>query len=115
MLLQSTENLRKLENSPRLNGQNHPPAYVIITNNSFWYDLKGQNFKFAALGEGFKIPNFNHDYKDTIQNALVEREKHKEVFGLLDSMHKHQEIPATFDGENPELAFNLVDDGNPTL
>lgn len=115
LLLQAAESLRELENSPRLKGQNHPPAYVIITNNSFWYDLKGQNFKFAALGEGFKIPSFKHDYKDTIQNALVEREKHKEVFGLLDSMHKHQEIPATFDGENPELAFNSIDDGNPPL
>ena len=115
LLLQAVDSLRELENSPLLNGQNHPPAYVIITNNSFWYDLKGQNFKFAALGEGFKIPSFKHDYKDTIQNALLEREKHKEVFGLLDSMHKHQEIPATFDGENPGLAFNLVNDGNPPL
>lgn len=115
LLLQSTESLRKLEVSPRLNGQNLPHAYVIITNNSFWYDLKGQNFKFAALGEGFKIPSFKHDYRATIQNGLIEREKHKEVFGLLDSMHKHQEIPATFDGENPEIAFNLVEDENPRL
>lgn len=115
LLLRAAESLRELETVPRLNGQNLPQAYVIITNNSFWHDLQGQNFKFAALGEGFKIPGFKNDYKGTIRDGLIEREKHKEVLGLIDSMAKHQEIPVTFDGKNPALAFNQVSDDNPPL
>lgn len=114
-LIQAQEEIRKLEESSQFNGVDLPPAYVIMTNNSFWYDLQGQNFNFAALGEGFKIPGFKTKYKGTIHDALIEREKHKEVFGLLDSMHKHREIPSTFDGENPELAFNLGGEQNPAL
>ncbi|MEK6857928.1 MAG: SEC-C domain-containing protein [Nanoarchaeota archaeon] len=114
-LLKVQKEIRKHEKNPILNGVNLPKAYVIITNNSYWYDLQGQNFNFSALGEGFQISSFKDDYKDTIRNALVEREKHKEVFGLLESMHKHQEIPSTFDGENPVLALNTVDDENSSL
>lgn len=114
-LKEAQQKSRKLETDPNLHGEELPPAYIVFTNNSYWHDLQGQNFKFAALGEGFKIPSFKDDYKDTIQNALLEREKNKEVFDLLDSMHTHQEIPVTFDGENPELAFTSTEDEDPRL
>lgn len=114
-LLNAQEDIRKQEETPILNGVELPKAYVILTNNSYWHDLKGQNFNFVALGEGFQIQGFKTDYKGTIHDALIERKKHKEVFDLLESMRKQSEIPSTFDGENPDIAFHKGDDENPPL
>lgn len=107
--------IRKHEANPVLNGKPLPKAYVVITNHSYWHDLKGRSFHFSALGEGFQIPNFKDDYKDTIKNGLKAREQHKEIFDLIQSMHKHRDIPSTFDGENPALAFGKPDKGNSPL
>lgn len=112
-LLNAVERLNDLETSPKLGGESLPPAYVIFTNHPFWYDLGG-NSQFATVSEGFKIPGFKVNYSGTVKEALAEREKHKEVFELLDSMKAHQEIPATFDGSNPETTFN-PDEENPPI
>lgn len=107
------ELLHELENSPHQKGEYLPPAYVIFTNHSFWNDLKGNKSHFAALNAGFKIPTFTR-FEGTVKDALIERKRHKEVFDLLNSMDTHTEIPSTFDGENPVIAFG-PDDGNARL
>lgn len=114
LLLNAVEQLNELETSPKLQGETLPPAYVIITNHSFWHDLQGRDCHFAGMSEGFKISTFKADYRDSVKNALIERERHKEVFELLESMQKHQGVPSTFDGENPETAFH-PDGKNPPL
>jgi hypothetical protein len=113
-MIGARERLNELETLPLLKGENLPPAYVIFTNHPFWNALEGTEFPFAAMAEGFKIPSYKTGYKDTVKNALIEREKHKEVSDLLESIETHGEIPSTFDGENPEIIFG-EDDGNPRL
>lgn len=114
-LLNARNDIRKQEKTSSLNGVGLPKAYVILTNNSYWHDLQGHNFNFVALGEGFQIQGFKTDYQATIHDALIEREKHKEIFDLFESMKKQSEIPSTFDGENPVLAFANPDDKNSPL
>ena len=42
---------------------------------------------------------------ENLRKALDSREKHKEIFELLQSFKEHYEIPSTFDGEIPEFVF----------
>lgn len=113
-MLSSRERLNELETSHYLNGQNLPAAYVIFTNHPFWNALKSSEFHFSAMCEGFKIPTIKAGYKDTIRNALIERERHREIFDLIESIESHGGIPSTFDGENPEIRFGDLDE-NPRL
>lgn len=116
LLVKAQKQIRKHEEDPTVNGVQLPPAYVIVTNTSYWHALQGQDFHpLAAVGEGFLMPTFKDNYKDTINNLLAAREKDKEVLDLIVSMQKHKDIPSTFDGENPALAFGEVDKDNPPL
>lgn len=114
-LEKAQERIRKHEKKPTLNGIQLPKAYVVITNSSYWHNLEGHFNHSSAFREGFLIPNFKDDYKDTVHNLLSAREQHKEIYGLLDSMQKHGNIPSTFDGENPAVAFGDTDEKNPPL
>ncbi len=101
--------IRSREGSLNVHCEPAPPAYVIVTNHSYQYNLETSNFRRSALAEGFKIPEFKVDAEfPNIRAVLKAREKHYEMLMLMDSVRDHYEIPATFDGEMPEFAFGEV-------
>ena len=98
--------IRTREEKLTINGQAAPPAYVIVTNNPHGYDLNGEVMTWAAA-EGYKIPDFRLDSGFlSLREALNARERHIEVFSLMKSLARHREIPSTFDGDSPDLAFS---------
>jgi len=97
--------IRTREEKLTIDGQPAPPAYVIVTNNPHSYDLNGEVMTWSAA-EGFKIPDFRVDSGFlSLRDALNARERHIEMFSLMKSLAKHREIPSTFDGDSPDLAF----------
>lgn len=97
--------LRKMENL-EVGGAPADPAYVLVTNHPYTYDLEGTEFRSSILAEGFKIPDFRADSEfPTILAAVEARERHQEMHDLLKFLRHSLEIPSTFGGENPEFAF----------
>lgn len=97
--------LRKIEPDAITNGNPSPEAYLIITNYPYHYELDSVSYNCSAIAVGFKIPEFNFDSKfSSLLGALEARSKHREMFDLIECM-SNQEVPATFDGESPEFAF----------
>jgi len=83
-----------------------PSTYVILTNHPWVLDLDGEAGAPAYAGQAFKLDGFQFDSgKQTLQALVSDREQHRDMYHLLESMHKHQEIPTTFDGDMAELAF----------
>lgn len=98
--------LRKNESSKTINNTSAPSAYVFVTNHPHQYNLENTNLKHAIFAEGFKIPDFKIDTKfSNIRDALKAREKHKDMYLLIESLKNHYDIPSTFDGEIPEFAY----------
>jgi len=59
-----------------------------------------------VLATGFHIADFGPDARHASYKGVLEsRERHAEMFALMNSMRTHYEIPSTFDGEMPDLAF----------
>ena len=84
-----------------------PSAYVVVTNQYHADNPEATNLACEAFAEGFKIPDFRYDAKfHTLREALEARNKHFEMFRLMESLRTHYEIPSTFDGEIPELFFD---------
>jgi len=101
------EQIRYQETKPFVGGDEKPSAYVIVTNHTFHNNLDALNMSCQAFATGFKIPDFCPDVAfNGYYAALQAREKHCEMFALLESLRKHYEIPSTFDGELPEFAFS---------
>lgn len=106
---EAVTDLREAEVRLTINGNPAPPAYVILTNHPFIYNLENADFARAALGEGFKIPDFRYDATfNDLRSALDSRESHRDLFDLMQSLRTHNRIPSTFDGENPEIAFGDI-------
>lgn len=107
---QLSAHLRELEKRLSIKGNPAPQAYVFLTNFPYQFNLEATNvFKFA-LAEGFKIPEFNFGLSTpNIREALRIRKDHYEMFQLIKSIHEHSEIPSTFDGEAPDLAFGKTE------
>ena len=84
-----------------------PPAYVFITNHSFVYNLEGIQFERMGFAYGFKIDYFKGNTAYTsLRDARLMREKHIDMVRLIKSMREQDAVPATFDGDIPEFAFN---------
>jgi hypothetical protein len=89
-----------------ITGTPAPAAYLFVTNHPYQYNLETTSSRPAVLAEGFKIPDFKIDSRfRSIRDVLKAREKHYEMFQLMDSIRTHYEIPSTFEGEIPEFAF----------
>ncbi|MGH6848663.1 MAG: YecA family protein [Methylocella sp.] len=98
--------IRYQETTPFADGRVMPSAYVIVTNHAFHNNLEAMDMALQAFSTGFKIEDFCPDVPfKGYYAALQARERHSEIFALLQSLKTHYEIPATFDGEIPELAF----------
>lgn len=99
--------IREAEKAPPPDGSDKPSAYVIVTNHAFHNNLEAVGAGVQAIAAGCRIPDFGPDVPfNRLQAVLESEEKHVEMFALVDSMRAHFDIPVTFDGEIPELAFN---------
>ena len=86
--------------------QQLPPAYVFFTNAPWEHHLDDYEWRQFALADGFQIEEFKLDHQfPSLRAAINGRQAHIEMHDLLKSIRVHSTIPATFDGENPELAF----------
>ena len=83
-----------------------PPAYIVMTNTPWEHYLDGIQWRQSALADGFNIDEFKLDHGFPSLRATIDgRQAHIEMHDFLESMRRHSEIPSTFDGEYPELAF----------
>ncbi|MCC7005766.1 MAG: SEC-C domain-containing protein [Ottowia sp.] len=96
--------VRRFETDPQT--KQLPPAYVFLTNSPWEHHLDDIAGRQVALGDSFRIDDFKFNYLySSLRAAINSRQAHIEMHELLKSMRTHAEIPATFDGDNPELAF----------
>ena len=96
--------IRNLEKNS-VNSEDLPPAFLFLTNYPVHHHLDDVNVGHAVITDGFKIPEYKTDHPYPLHDAIVNRDKHKDIHHLLKSMERYSEIPVTFDGEIPELAF----------
>jgi hypothetical protein len=97
--------LRSFEGK-QLNGKPLPEAYIFVTNTPWHLHLRDTNIHCEVLIEGFQIPDFKGDVPaPSLRAAINAREKHIEMHDLIRSIQDHSDVPVTFDGEIPELAF----------
>jgi len=86
--------------------QRLPPAYIFFTNTPWEHHLDSAGWRRLALGDGFHIDEFKVDHEfPSLRAAIDGRQAHIEMHELLKSMGAHSDIPVTFNGESPELAF----------
>ena len=105
-LQKSLADIRLFEGK-QMNGSPLPPAYVFVTNYPFEHNLEKENTRGSALAEGFQIPDFKMGTQFlSIRDAYEARKAHAEMYHLISSLQKHSDIPSTFDGEAPELAYD---------
>lgn len=101
------DSLRRKEESLTIRGAAAPEAYVFVTNHPYHYALDEIDFRVGIYAFGFKIKDFGIDAKfRNLHEALVSRDKHVEMFSLMDSIRDHFDIPSTFEGEIPEFALD---------
>lgn len=104
--LKALTDLRSFEGRT-LNGKPLPPAYLIVTNRPHDLALDKKHLQTAILAEGFQIPGFKFDTAySSLRAAHNSRKEHSDIHQLLKSIGIHSEIPTTFDGTAPELAFS---------
>src|SRR5262249_20135814 len=97
--------LQRCESTLTVNGQAAPPAFVVVTNHPYHYDLEGPIRGMAVLAGGFKIPDFGLGGRlTTVREAFETKQKYADIFALVDGLRNYW-IPSTFDGEAPEVAF----------
>jgi hypothetical protein len=88
-----------------VHGEPTPPAYVIVTNNPYSYHPDSPIDRWAGA-HGYKIPDLKvRTQFANLREMINARDKHREIFDLMESVRDHATIPSTFDGEIPEFAF----------
>jgi hypothetical protein len=114
IVAESIQDLRERESSLLIDRGPAPPAYVFVTNYPYYQHLDLPLAASMILATGFKIPDFGPDEPFTDAHAYIRaKERHLEMHALLASLREHQEIPATFDGDNPDQAY--AEEENPRL
>jgi hypothetical protein len=102
--------IRDNEKTSFRSGAEKPSAYVFVTNHAFHNNLTAVDVGMQVFADGFRIPDFGPDVPHSSYKGVLDaRERHVEMFALMKSMQTHYEIPSTFDGEMPELAFQNAD------
>lgn len=104
---EALDQIRYVEKLAAPDGGPKPSGYVFVTNHAFHNNLTAVDFGVQALAASCRKPGFAPDYIFSgLKEFLEHREAHVEMLALIASMKKHYEIPSTFDGEIPELAFD---------
>jgi hypothetical protein len=97
--------LQRREPTLTVNGQPAPPAFVVVTNHPYHYDLEGPIGGMAVLAGGFKIPEFGLGGRlTTVRKAFETKQKYADIFALVNAIRNYR-VPSTFDGELAEFAF----------
>ena len=105
MLNYAIRMLRGMEGR-KVNGQDLPPAYVIVTNTPWHHHLESTSYRGCYDMDGFQMPDFKANAKlPNLRAAIDARERHIELLELKKSVQDHSSVPVTFDGEIPEFAF----------
>ncbi|MFD1578292.1 hypothetical protein [Ramlibacter ginsenosidimutans] len=91
-----------------LGGKPAPAAYVCVTNHPYHQTLTGTAIKRLMVAEGFKVPDFGTTWFPTLIEQFKAEQRHAEVLALRDAFKNYQ-VPATFDGEVPEVAFGQIE------
>jgi hypothetical protein len=108
-LASALQDLRAFEGRVDHHGVPLPPAYLVVTNRPYAHHLEGSNTKVSAMFEGFQISDFKMDAGFLGPRAAHRaRLAHLDIHRIAESMQKHSEIPATFDGQTPELTVGKI-------
>jgi hypothetical protein len=100
------DQIRFAETSDTPGGEEKPSAYVVVTNHAFHNNLHDTGSGLEVLAAGCRIPDFGPGIGHRSFKGVLEwKERHREMLAFLDSLKTHYDIPATFDGEIPEMAF----------
>jgi hypothetical protein len=92
-----------------IDGQPAPPAYVIVTNHPYQYDLEATRTGIVVISAGFKIPGFGSLMPfPTYVEAYRAKQKHIDLFHLIKAIGNFT-IPTTFNGEVPEFEFGQAE------
>lgn len=75
-----------------------PSAYVIATWAPEEHHLDATGSPFATMLLGFRVNDLAPGYRTLLEQVYIRR-RHRPVFDLIESMRKHRDIPATFDGK----------------
>jgi hypothetical protein len=95
------------ENTPPRDGSAKNSAYVFVTNHAFHNNLSATTGSPQVLAAACNIPDFGATAKPfNLTRWLESKKKHHEMYLLYASMNKHYQIPSTFDGQSPEIAFS---------
>lgn len=94
-------------------GKTLPSAYVIATFEPEENHLDAVDLPSGMLFWGFHIADLKPGPRTLLQQVEIRR-RHAPIFALLESMQKHRQIPATFNGEAeaylgraPEARFQI--------
>jgi hypothetical protein len=92
-----------------IDGQPAPPAYVLVTNHPYQYDLEATRTGIVVITAGFKIPDFGSLLPfPTYVAAYKAKQKHIDLFHLIKAIGSFT-IPTTFNGEVPEFEFGQAE------
>ena len=93
----------------RPNGEDAPPATVIITHQPYHLRLEDEHIPYSWLSVGFKTPDFGHNVAfPSLVDAFKSRQRHAGILAVQEAFTNYS-IPITFDGEIPEIAFGEAD------
>jgi hypothetical protein len=98
------EELKNKEETLKIQGKEPDSAYVIVTN--FPISQNSLDFSHSALLGSFKIDKLQLGTNLELRELVELREQHSDIFYLLQCLKDFNNIPSTFDGALPELAFN---------
>ena len=89
-----------------INGNPTDPAYVFFTNFPYHYHLNKVSIAVAVLYAGYKIPDFGDGAKfSNFIEMYHAKQKHADIYRIIESQKTHRTIPSTFDGSLPSEAF----------
>jgi hypothetical protein len=105
LLRQEMKRMRRQEHSLKIHGKPAPPAYVVLWNFPFRFDLDGTHPPRGSMLEGFKIPRLASDAPFSSLRELSDfNAEHADPTRFAQTLIEMQ-IPTTLDGELPSRAF----------
>jgi hypothetical protein len=86
-------------------GTEPPSAIAVVSNHPQHLQLDAENLGVGFLLTGTGASEFKGKKVGTLREAVEFQRRNADFLALWESIQKHREIPTTFDGSNPHLAF----------
>ena len=96
---------RKLETKEK-NLEENQRAYVFVTNIPFHRTLRDQSTGHAALAHGLGIDDFAKPGHYRLSEIYKQKQKHRDAHDILSAFKTYTQLPSTFDGSLPSVAFS---------